>query len=216
MQFQKQMMGIPAARGKEYEPIPHTGSDDSGNDAIPVAQFFDQSFGGWILENSVFLDILGNRKTITGLSLYKQDSSGSGSMSMNNQYIKMAHCPINQSFPGGLLDPTGATAADVSLSNILTLTDETTVFSGSLTFSGPTGEWTDKITFDTPFEYNGRDGVAILWINADNSWSSTRYEWGVVTPATGGQMLHQESDTIDVEDMTAFRSSILPQTKFYY
>ena len=204
-------MGIPAARGKEYEPIPHTGSDDSGNDAIPVAQFFDQSFGAWIILNS---EMGTQRKSIDGLSLYKQNETGVGSsMTMINQYIKIAHC-TNTFFPSGTLDPTGATAADVSLSNILTLTDETTVFSGSLTFSDPDGEWTDKIQFDTPFEYNGRDSVAILWINADNSWSSKRYEWGIV----GGtvRMLHQESDSIDVEDMTASRTSQIPQTKFYY
>ncbi len=216
MQFTQQMMGIPAARGKEYEPIPHSGSSDSGEDAIPVAQYYRQSFGAWILENTVFLDELGNRKTITGLSLYKENRSGSGSVAMTNQYIKMAHCQGTQSFPGGELDPTGATAADVSLSNILTLTDETTVFSGSLTFTGPTGDWTDKITFDTPFEYNGRDGIAILWINAHNNYFFNRFEWGVVNGASGGRMLHQQSDAIDVEDMTAFRSSILPQTKFYY
>ena len=204
-------MGIPAVRGKEFDPIPHSGSDDSGNDAIPVAQFFDQSFGAWIILNS---EMGTQRKSIDGLSLYKQNETGVGSsMTMINQYIKIAHC-TNTFFPSGTLDPTGATAADVSLSNILTLTDETTVFSGSLTFSDPDGEWTDKIQFDTPFEYNGRDSVAILWINADNSWSSKRYEWGIV----GGtvRMLHQESDSIDVEDMTASRTSQIPQTKFYY
>ena len=216
MLFTQQMMGIPAARGKEYEPIPHSGSDDSGFDAIPVAQFYDQSFGAWILtRDSIFGGTMGNRKTITGLSLYKQDRAGSGSVVMNNQYIKMAHC-TNTSFPTGLQSPTGATASAVSLSNILTLTNETTVFSGSLTFSGNTGEWTDKITFDTPFEYNGKDSVVVLWINADNSLVYNRYEWGVVDGATGGRMLHQESDSTDVEDMTAYRSTILPQTKFYY
>jgi len=216
MQFQKQMMGIPAARGKEYEPIPHSGSLDSGEDAIPVAQYYRQSFGAWILlRDGITGGTMGNRKKITGLSLYKENRSGSGSVAMTNQYIKIAHC-TNTLFPSGELDPTGATAADVSLSNILTLTDETTVFSGSLTFTGPTGEWTDKITFDTPFEYNGRDSVAILWINAHNNYFFNRFEWGVVNGATGSRMLHQESDAIDVEDMTAFRSSILPQTKLYY
>jgi hypothetical protein len=216
MQFQQQIMGFPPARGKDFDPIPHSGSLDSGNDAIPVAQFYDQSFGGWIILGG---DIIGsemgtNRKTITGMSIYKQDKSGTAtSVSMINQYIKMAHC-TDTIFPSGSQDPTGATASAVSLSNILTLTDETTVYSGSLTFDGATGVWTDKITFDTPFEYNGRDNVAMLWINADNSYSSTRYEWGVV----GGtaRMLHQESDTIAVENMTAFRTDQIPQTKFYY
>jgi len=216
MQFQQQMMGIPSARGKEYEPIPHSGSSDSGFDAIPVAQFYDQSFGAWImLRDGITGGTMGNRKTITGLSLYKQDRAGSGSVVMNNQYIKMAHC-TNTAFPSGSLDPTGATASAVSLSNILTLTDETTVYSGSLTFTGNTGEWTDKITFNTPFEYNGRDSVVVLWINADNSLVYNRYEWGVVNGATGSRMLHQESDSTAVENMTAFRSSILPQTKLYY
>jgi len=210
------MMGIPAARGKEYEPIPQSGSLDSGDDAIPVAQYFRQSFGAWILlRDSITGGTMGNRKTITGLSLYKENRSGSGSVAMTNQYIKIAHC-TNVAFPSGSLDPTGATAADVSLSNILTLTDETTVYSGNITFTGPTGEWTDKITFDTPFEYNGADSVAILWINAHNNYFFNRFEWGVVNGATGSRMLYQQSDAVDVEDMTAFRSSILPQTKLYY
>ena len=211
MQFQQQIMGFTPARGKEFEPIPHSGSLDSGNDAIPVAQFYDQSFGGWIILNS---EMGTNRKTITGMSIYKQDKSGtSSSVSMINQYIKMAHC-TDTFFPSGTLDPTGATASAVSLSNILTLTDETTVYSGSLTFDGATGEWTDKITFDTPFEYNGRDNIAMLWINADNSYTSTRYEWGIVGASI--RMLHQESDTIAVENMTASRTNEIPQTKFYY
>ncbi len=211
MQFQQQIMGFPPARGKDYDPIPHSGSLDSGNDAIPVAQFFDQSFGGWIILNS---EMGTNRKTITGMSIYKQDKSGtSSSVSMINQYIKMAHC-TDTFFPSGTLDPTGATASAVSLSNILTLTDETTVYSGSLTFNDPTGEWTPKITFDTPFEYNGRDNIAMLWINADNSYTSTRYEWGIVGASI--RMLHQESDTIAVENMTASRTNEIPQTKFYY
>ena len=211
MQFQQQIMGFPPARGKDYDPIPHSGSLDSGNDAIPVAQFYDQSFGGWIILNS---EMGTNRKTITGISIYKQDKSGTAtSVSMINQYIKMAHC-TDTFFPSGTLDPTGATASAVSLSNILTLTDETTVYSGSLTFDGATGEWTDKITFDTPFEYNGRDNIAMLWINADNSYTSTRYEWGIVGASI--RMLHQESDTIAVENMTASRTNEIPQTKFYY
>lgn len=212
-------MGIPSARGKEFEAIPHTGSSDSGFDAIPVAQFYDQSFGAWIILNNTVgggtINEIGNRKTITGLSLYKEDRAGSGSVDMTNQYIKMAHCTENL-FPSGSLDPTGATASAVSLSNILTLTDETTVFSGSLSITGATGEWTDKITFDTPFKYNGRDSVVVLWINAHNDYFTNRYEWGVVNGATGSRMLHQESDTTAVQNMTAFRSSILPQTKFYY
>lgn len=215
MQFQQQIMGFPPARGKDFDPIPHSGIDDSGIDAIPVAQFYHESFGGWIILGG---DIIGsemgtNRKTITGMSIYKQDRSDSGSVSMINQYIKMAHC-TDTIFPTGLLDPTGATGSAVSLSNILTLTDETTVYSGSLTFTGNTGEWTDKITFDTPFEYNGIDNIAMLWINADGSYVSNRYEWGVV----GGtaRMLHQESDTTAVENLTAYRSNEIPQTKFYY
>lgn len=216
MQFQQQIMGFPPARGKEFDPIPHSGALDSGDDAIPVAQFFDQSFGGWIiLGGSIIGSEMGtNRKTITGLSIYKQNETGTGSsMTMFNQYIKMAHC-TDTFFPSGTLDPTGATASAVSLSNILTLTDETTVFSGTLTFTDPAGEWTDKITFDTPFEYNGIDNVAMLWINADDSWSSKRYEWGIV--AGGSRMLHQESDVIAVENMTASRTDQIPQTKFYY
>jgi hypothetical protein len=63
---------------------------------------------------------------------------------------------------------------------------------------------------------DGADSVAILWINADGNYFLNRFEWGVVNGATGSRMLHQESDSIDVEDMTAFRSSILPQTKLYY
>lgn len=209
MQFQQQIMGFPSVRGKEFDPIPQSGSLDSGDDAIPVAQYFRQSFGGWIINNSE----MGNRKTITGLSLYKENRSGSGSVAMTNQYIKIAHC-TDGLFPSGTLDPTGATASAVSLSNILTLTDETTVYSGSIAFTGPTDEWTDKITFDTPFKYNGADNLVVLWINAHDNYFFNRFEWGVVN--TGSRMLHQQSDAIDVEDMTASRSTQIPQTKFYY
>ena len=54
----------------------------------------------------------------------------------------------------------------------------------------------------------------MLWINADNSYTSTRYEWGIVGASI--RMLHQESDTIAVENMTASRTNEIPQTKFYY
>lgn len=215
MQFQQQMMGFPAIRGKEFDAIPQSGSSDSGFDAIPVSQIYDQSFGGYIIlgGSSVGSEMGTTRRTIDGISLYKQDRAGSGSVSMVNQYIKLAHC-TDTIFPSGTLDPTGGSASAVSLSNILTLTDETTVFSGSITFTGSTGEWTDKIQFDTPFKYNGRDNLAVLWINADNSYVSNRYEWGVVTATA--RMLHQESDSTSVENMTSFRSNEIPQTKFYY
>lgn len=210
MQFQQQIMGFPPARGKEFDPIPHSGTADSGDGAIPVAQYYRKSFGGWIILNS---EMGTNRKTITGLSIYKQNRSGSGSVAMTNQYIKMAHC-TDTFFPSGTLDPTGATASAVSLSNILTLTDETTVYSGNITFTGPTDEWTDKITFDTPFEYNGRDNVAMLWINDHDNYFFNRFEWGIESATA--RMLYQQSDAIDVEDMTASRTGDIPETKFYY
>ena len=123
------------------------GTSDSND--MPFEAWWDYSVSGIILTAAE----LGSAKQFTGLQVER--TSGTA-ISQLNQTIQLMHVTEDEMnlYP------------NMDLSD-LTVSDRTTVYTGSVYLSSSAG-W-KTIDFDTNFCYNGTDNVAVLWENRDGA-----------------------------------------------
>lgn len=207
--------GIPPVQGLDFTPIAQTGNDFVDDTAYPLTKWYSDSYGGYIITAAE----MGGAKTLDGIALWKEEQPSSvGTTVYDNAWIKIAHTTDTE-FPSGSQTPDGSSAATFSLSNILTLTDETLVLTETnLSHTQTLNEWTAKMTFDTNFEYNGTDNLVVLFYADTPSWTSIRMNYGVQNSvASTNKMLRDEADGTAPWNITgATRTSIRPATKIYY
>ena len=98
----------------------------------------------------------------------------------NNMTIKMYHITTD-SF-------VGTTYPDLRNQSV---SDETTIWSGNLSV---TNGW-NEIIFDTNFEYNGTDGIVILFENRDGSWQSG-YGYGETHSVSSDISIYRYNDYV--------------------
>lgn len=95
-----------------------------------------------------------------------------------NQTVKISNVGSATQIEGS------ASSVDIDYSNVLTLTNTTTVKSNFTFFNPSSEDWEeigDHVTgqttgFDTNFSWNGTDNILISWENRDGSWASG-YGW---------------------------------------
>jgi len=198
-----------AIQNTNFDPIPDIGD---GYDTDVVNHYWEYTLSCWIIDSSE----MGVSKQLTGLTLKAGRYSGSYAYSPQNQYIKIAHT-ADSVLPSGTMSPTGSPAANLSMSNILTITDETLVASG--TFSIPNLSSGDYHTFsfnDNNFCYNGIDNIVIFWINNWGSYSSGREWWMVDDTSTASQNRGAYAKAISSMPTGFSRQNTRPVTRFTY
>jgi len=192
-----------------FDPIPDVGD---GYDTDVINHYWEYGLNCWIISSSE----MGTAKQLTGLTLLADRYSGSYAYSPQNQYIKIAHT-TDSALPSGTMSPTGSTAADKSMSNILSITDETLVASG--TFAIPNLSAGDYHTFsfnDNNFCYNGSDNIVIFWINNWGDYSSGREWWAVDDTSVGSNNRGAYSKAISSLPTSFSRQDTRPVTRFTY
>lgn len=115
------------------------------------------------------------------------------------------------------MSPTGSGAANLSMSNILTIKNETLVASG--TFSIPNLSQDDYHTFsfnDSNFCYNGTDNIVIFWINNWGDYASGREWWMVDDTSSSSNNRGATSKAIYSMPSSFSREDIRPVTRFTY
>jgi len=193
-----------------FDPIPDIGDGYDGD--YPVDHYWEYGIGCWIISSSE----MGSAKQLTGLTLRAGRYSGSYAYSPQNQYIKIAHT-TDSILPSGSMSPTGSGAANLSMSNILTIKNETLVASG--TFSIPNLSQDDYHTFsfnDSNFCYNGTDNIVIFWINNWGDYASGREWWMVDDTSASSNNRGATSKAIYSMPSSFSRDNIRPVTRFTY
>lgn len=201
--------GCPAVEGTSADTVTATSYDASSG----YTHYWDEAFVAQIYTSAQ----MGDAKQIDGFALWQGLQSSTGSNSSTDQRVVMAHCTESE-FPSSPLTPDGTTPLNMTVSNILTLSDEQDCFNGTFNFPSGSNQWSNKITFDTNFCYDGTSNVCILIINADGSYNTNYHRFGYSNTADEGEyrMLYQRSDSTAVEDMTGVRIQQSQAIRFYY
>ena len=213
--------GTPPVQNNSFQVIPDNGdgyasssTDYVSPDMAPISGYYNRGMGCWIITSAE----MGAAKQLTGMQFKQYDRSGDGSYTMQNQFIRIAHCS-ESTLPSGTLEPTGSSAATLSMSNHLTLSDETIVHNnGSWAISDTSNDSYSSITFDTSnFVYNGTDNIVIFWVSNWGTYSSG-YQWFHVNKSSsnnnkGGWV---RSDYTSITSQTFTRKDIRPVMKFNY
>tara|TARA_Y100000389_G_scaffold46103_1_gene41010 strand:+ start:1410 stop:2243 length:834 start_codon:yes stop_codon:yes gene_type:complete len=156
------------------------GSGTSNSSKSPFYGLYDYSQYGIIYLASEIHSAAGTSSGTSGTisSLFFQYDGWTGGYTVNNQTVKISHVGSAIQIERG---PTGSgsSSVDIDYSNVLTLTNTTTVKS-NFTFTKGSEDWEeigDNVTgqstgFDTDFLWNGTNNILISWENRDGTWTS--------------------------------------------
>ena len=162
------------------------GSGTTNSTKSPFYGLYDYSQYGIIYYASEIHNATGTSTGTPGTisSLFFEYKGWYTNYTANNQTVKISHV-------GSATQIEQGSTVDVDYSNVLTLTNTTTVKS-NFKFKNPSSESWEEIGenvtgqstgFDTNFSWNGTDNILISWENRDGSWASG-YAWLEGTSAT--------------------------------
>ena len=168
----------------------------SNSNDMPFEAYWDYSISGIILTAAE----LGSAKQFTGLQVERVSGTA---ISQLNQTIQLMHVTEDEMnlYP----------AMDLS---DLTVSDRTTVYTGSVYLSSSAGYKT--VNFDTNFCYNGTDNVAVLWENRDGAFTYSYPTFETRTNAADSNKGMWDYKDDDYADLVPARVSRRYNIKFLY